>query len=95
MAACLEFASLDDTVKVTVEAVAGLKSLAPDRERSREPSFYQVQALDDFIDTGKTFGEAAAETGDYCLAKAICNYPADAEPLPAAYVQWALAVLDN
>lgn len=95
MDACLEFAELDAKELITDESVGRLKAQAPDKDRSTEPSWHQVRAFDDFIDTGMTFQQAADEVNDYCLARAIRHYPADADKLPDWYDRWADEVLAN
>ena len=49
--------------------------------------------FDDFIGSDKTFKQAADEMNDYCLAKSIRHYPADAPKLPDWYYCWADEVL--
>lgn len=90
MAACFEFAGINPDELITADAVGRLKKLAPDRMESREPSYQQVQAFDEYIDSGLTFGEAAQKIDDYCLAIAVWGCP---DPLPAETVKWAQAVL--
>lgn len=95
MEACFEYAELDGNELITDESVGRLKAQAPDKERSTEPSWYQVHAFDDFIGSGKTFKQAADELNDYCLAKSIRNYPTDAPKLPDWYYRWADSVLSG
>ena len=86
MAACFEFAELDADALVTEDTVATLKAQAS----YSEPSVYQVCEFDDYVGSGMTFGQAAQETDDYCLAVAIHHCTA---PLPEQYRLWADNVL--
>lgn len=86
MAACFEFAELDADALVTEDSVAALKAQVGDSE----PSDYQVCAFDNYIGSGMTFGQAAQETDDYCLAVAIRHCT---ELLPEQYRLWADNVL--
>lgn len=86
MAACFEFAELDADALVTEDTVAALKAQAS----YSEPSVYQVCAFDDYVGSGMTFGQAAQETDDYCLAVAIRHCT---EPLPEQCRLWADNVL--
>ena len=77
---------LDADALITENTVAALKAQVGDTE----PSAYQVCAFDDYIGSGMTFGQAAQETDDYCLAVAIRHCT---EPLPEQYRLWADNVL--
>lgn len=90
MAACFEFADTDPDEVITADAVGRLKALASDKQESREPSYQQVQAFDDYVGSGLTFGQAARKVDDYCLAKAVLNCP---DALPTETLEWAQAVL--
>ena len=95
MYACFEYADLNEHEDITPHTVAKLHKQAPDRDRSREPSWHQVHVFDDYIGNYLTFRQAADNLEDYCLALAVCNYPADAPPLPDSYIVWAANLLDR
>ena len=94
MAACFEFTGLNPKEVITEETVGRLKAMAPDKANSCEPSYYQAQAFDDYINSGLTFSQAAQQVDDYCLAKAVLNCPSDAAVLSEECIRWAQAVLN-
>ena len=95
MYACFEYADINEYEDITPHSLDELHKQAPDRDRSREPSWHQVHVFDTYVGQYLTFRQAAIELEDYCLALAVCNYPTDAPPLPDSYIVWAANLLDR